>query len=259
MSSVAMVLAILSVLLVGSVLQVAASDDLTQRIIGGHMTDIEDAPWMAALWTANKDGNTSFCGGSIVHEQFILTAAHCFRNADEPFNTWGYICRSNLFDEGIFIKPEQKFCHDDFQFPSHANDICLLKLKDPITKFNDKIALITFDDTVSLEPGTMVNVTGWGKTENSKGAVEDMRQVLVPIRSDTTCRKNYPSTTEKQICAGNKGHDSCVGDSGGPLTWYNIQVGIVSYGRGCGQPNGAVYVRVNSYLEWIATTIHDNL
>ncbi|XP_063368727.1 trypsin-like [Cydia amplana] len=246
------------------------------------MTDIEDAPWMAALWTANKDGNTSFCGGSIVHEQFILTAAHCFRlvfffhcyrakmvvsklyhlNAEEPFNSWGYIGLSNLFDEeGVFIKPEQKLCHDDFQFPSHANDICLLKLKEPIKEFdnNDKIALITFNDSVSVEPGTKVNVTGWGKTENSKGAVEDLRQVLVPIISDKNCRKYYPSTTAKQICAGNKGHDSCVGDSGGPLTWYNIQVGIVSYGRGCGQPNGAVYVRVNSYLDWISTTINDNL
>ncbi|XP_061722980.1 serine protease 1-like [Cydia pomonella] len=226
--SLTMALVAISVLLAGSVLQVAASDDLTQRIIGGHITDIEDAPWMAALWTANKDGNTSFCGGSIIHEQFILTAAHCFRlvilnihykfkkyyrNAEEPLNTWGYIGLSNLFDEeGVFIKPEQKFCHDEFQFPSHANDICLLKLKEPISDFdnNDKIALITFDESVSISPGTMVNVTGWGKTENSKGAVEDLRQVLVPIISDKNCRKYYPSTTAKQICAGNKGHDSCV-------------------------------------------------
>ncbi|XP_047999301.1 trypsin-like [Leguminivora glycinivorella] len=232
------------------------------RIWGGHEITNKDAPWMAALWIPKNDGNTSFCGGSIVHERFILTAAHCFINIEEPFAPWGYIGMHDIMDpDAVFIQPIEKLCHDRFNAGArYQNDICLLKLKDPIV-FGEKVVQITLADAgLALDAGTQLNVSGWGRTEFSNTAVQLLRQVTVPLMSSETCTEHYPSVNnDLQYCAGALGLDSCVGDSGGPLTLGNVQVGVVSYGRQCGTARGGVYVKVTSYLDWISNTINANL
>ena len=88
-------------------------------------------------------------------------------------------------------------------------------------------------------------------------------EVIVPIRKQNDCRQKYAelriNITDNQLCAGGiAGKDACQGDSGGPLMFQNPKtlrwqvVGLVSYGKGCGEKdNPGVYTRVSSYENWI--------
>ena len=104
--------------------------------------------------------------------------------------------------------------------------------------------------------GTQLTVIGWGNTSKTGQASfpNELREVVVPVVADATCDTAYHGfvTVETQLCAGQKGVDSCGGDSGGPLfattsSGTRIQVGIVSYGIGCAkQRYPGVYTEVNS-------------
>ena len=82
-----------------------------------------------------------------------------------------------------------------------------------------------------------------------------MQKVTVPYVSDATCKNAYESEeiTAGMICAGKAGKDSCQGDSGGPMVdSEGKQVGVVSWGYGCAQPDlPGVYSRITAALEWI--------
>lgn len=85
-----------------------------------------------------------------------------------------------------------------------------------------------------------------------------LQKVTVPFVSDNTCKNSYEGEgydiTEGMICAGGvSGHDACQGDSGGPLTTKSgLQVGVVSWGIGCGIPEfPGVYAKVAHFRDWI--------
>ncbi|XP_047998965.1 trypsin 5G1-like [Leguminivora glycinivorella] len=238
------------------------------EIIGGHTVTIEDAPFIVALYYKPEDEDyQAFCGGSIIHERFILTAAHCTYFIDwiqqENATKRVLIGSDRLNTGGVFIDVEQEFNHEEFSFSNMTieNDIALLKLKEPVP-FGCKVAKVKLPDAdFELEPGTLVNVTGWGDIGNSTGLENELRQTIVPIVSNECCKEafsDFAGLTEKHMCAGSKGHDSCQGDSGGPLTYKGTQVGIVSFGEKCAIYPG-VYTRVSEYLDWIKTTIESNL
>ncbi|XP_073947748.1 trypsin-like [Choristoneura fumiferana] len=225
-------------------------EDLT--IIGGHTVSIEDVPYIAALF----ENDTFSCGGSIIHERFVLTAAHCI-TANISLKV--LVGSDMLSTDGVFIDVEQELCHEEYDPFEMINDICLLKLSEPVP-FDCKVVKIALaDDNLEIEDGDMVNVTGWGNIKiYGVQYPNDLRQVSVPVVSDECCRYIYPEFSDGMICAGSRGHDSCQGDSGGPLTYGKVQVGVVSYGNGCAVVAG-VYTKVSNYLPWINATIESNL
>ncbi|XP_063628883.1 trypsin 5G1-like [Cydia splendana] len=236
------------------------------EIIGGHKVSVEDVPFMVALYYKPEGGEyEAFCGGSIIHERFVLTAAHCpdFIDLIPQGNATKRVLigSDRLNTGGVFIDVEEQFIHQDFSFLNVTieNDICLMKLKEPVP-FGCKVAKAKLPDKdYTLEQGTLVNVTGWGDIGNNSTEMEnELRQTTVPIVSNECCQKDYEELTEKHMCAGSKGHDSCQGDSGGPLTYKGVQVGVVSFGELCAIYPG-VYTRVSEYLDWINTTIEKNL
>ncbi|XP_061722765.1 trypsin 5G1-like [Cydia pomonella] len=235
------------------------------EIVGGHKVSVQDVPFMVALYYKPEGAEyQAFCGGSIIHERFVLTAAHCLYFIDwkqqENATKRVLIGSDRLNAGGIFIDVEEQFIHEHFRLLNMTleNDICLVKLKEPVT-FGCKVAKAKLPgENYELEEGTLVNVTGWGDIGNSTGMENELRQTTVPIVSNECCQKDYEELTGEQICAGSKGHDSCQGDSGGPLTYNGVQVGVVSFGERCGIYPG-VYTRVSEYLVWINTTIEENL
>ncbi|XP_063389120.1 chymotrypsin-2-like [Cydia fagiglandana] len=246
-----------------------ASNSNNLGIYGGRKISIKEVPFMAALYIPRNNNKTYFCGGSVINARFILTAAHCLRkfnscfflffsNSVVPLSVWGYVGTDSLKNANkVFIKPEKKLCHEEYDPIDDINDICLLKLKDPL-RFGSKVNRVTLpNDRYELEEGTLVNLTGWGYTEHSHELQDALQLVTVPISTEE-CRGQRKTI----ICTGFHGHTSCHGDSGGPLTYGRVLIGVISGGIKRRTPCGIIgtrHTRVAKYLKWIKDTVLKNL
>ncbi|NXP80309.1 GRAA protein, partial [Ramphastos sulfuratus] len=232
-------------------------------IIGGHEVAPHSRPFMALI----KGPNESVCGGALIKEDWVLTAAHC--------NVKGarVILGAHSLKENAKEKQRQVFqIAKQIPYPyysscSKENDIMLLQLRKRavLGKAVRLIPLPTSADDPN--PGTTCTVAGWGKTRNSERKLSDtLREVNVTVISRRICNdkshyNNNPVITSNMICAGstNGGKDSCNGDSGGPLRCNNVMKGITAFGKAnkCGAVDGpGVYTRLTKqYLHWIRKTI----
>ncbi|MGB1251335.1 MAG: S1 family serine peptidase [Candidatus Promineifilaceae bacterium] len=216
-------------------------------------------PWMVALVdrsTSNAhDGQ--FCGASLIHRQWVLTAAHCLEGTSAN-QIDVVIGRHQLSSNtGERIQVSQVIVHPQY-YDDH--DIALLRLSKPASK--GALIMTITDVTDHLDVANVqARVTGWGVlSEDGEDSPDKLHGVNVPIVDDNVCKSAYnPGDIGRyELCAGtlNGGADSCYGDSGGPLVVPNanktgwLQAGVVSWGDGCGLSYG-VYTRVSEYQEWI--------
>uniref|UniRef100_A0A8C9Y341 Serine protease 27-like n=1 Tax=Sander lucioperca TaxID=283035 RepID=A0A8C9Y341_SANLU len=235
---------------------------LNTRIVGGQDAPPGSWPWQASL---QADGS-HFCGGSLINNQWVLTAAHCLKETDLGTVVYLGLQSQSSPNLNTMIRGTSMIkCHPSYGLVTNVNiqdnDICLLKLLAPVN-FTDYIQPICLaSENSTFNTGVESWVTGFGVTDN--GTLSDiLQEVKVPIVGNNECRCTYGDLTGNMMCAGVPagGKDSCQGDSGGPLvtkqgsTW--IQSGVVSYGRGCGLPMiPGVYTRVSQYQEWISSII----
>uniref|UniRef100_A0A8C5Q5K0 Peptidase S1 domain-containing protein n=1 Tax=Leptobrachium leishanense TaxID=445787 RepID=A0A8C5Q5K0_9ANUR len=251
-----------------SILPIAVSQEcgvpkVSSRIVGG--TDAVDGswPWQISLQLSGRH----ICGGSLISNQWVLSAAHCF---EKPFYASNYkvilgaheLSLPNTHQETSSV--ERIIVNELYTDTGSSGDIALIKLSNYFnyTDFIRPVCLATEPD--SFPEGSDCWVTGWGdiRSDQSLQPPQTLQQVKLPLIFRDACNKMYNSTIEiqsDQICAGLEegGKDSCQGDSGGPLVcqaqgiWY--QVGVVSYGDGCALPNKpGVYTLVSSYRSWIS-------
>jgi hypothetical protein len=247
--------------------------DVEGQIVGGIEADPGEWPWQVAL----VDGNTAnfydgqFCGGSLIDNYWVLTAGHCVTNDN------GSLASPSSIDvvagvHNLDVPTSGYQRRDVVQIVRHPNynnntldhDIALLKLSSPINLGGSgatKTAVIPLaSSAMGNWSGSTAWVTGWGSTQ--PGWPEKLREVSVPVITNTSCNSKYGSgITANMLCAGFDagGKDACQGDSGGPLvidrtgsgSW--VLAGIVSWGEGCAQPNKpGVYTRVSNYGSWVA-------
>lgn len=223
------------------------------RIVGGLEIQIEQVPYQISL----HKYSTHSCGGSIISENFVLTAAHCV--FDDPPRMFTVRAGSSNQKAGGSLHKVVKIIKHSLRFTPTGvpyNDIALLKVSPPF-QFDDKrapIPLHTFKE--EIETGSIALVSGWGRTDSIMRP-SYLEAVEVPMISREECIEAYKTQgqlPEGEICTMYQvgGKDACQGDSGGPLAFDGHLIGIVSWGIGCGvRGNPGVYTDVSHYAEWI--------
>jgi secreted trypsin-like serine protease len=250
-------------------------------VIGGTPVEPGEFPWMVGITYTRFD--MPFCGGSLIGERWVVTAAHCVVNPwsgvpEQPEDLLVIAGRLNLLDTtaGQTVGVEQLFVHPDYRIgdPFAQNDIALLRLSwapDTSRETIDIIEKITLVEEAFLaSPGSSALVAGWGATQpDGTEYPTTAYQITLPIIANAACapfNNDTMGVPYTQICAGGiEGQDSCVGDSGGPLVISRgggsfALTGIVSYGPfpcAVADKHGA-YTRVSSYLDWIDQHIANN-
>ncbi|XP_053197274.1 serine protease 33 [Scomber japonicus] len=238
------------------------------RIVGGMDATDGAWPWQVDIHKAA----IHICGGSIITQNWVLSAAHCFPN---PSDVDSYIIYAGRYQLNGYNPHEsthyvsQVVIPYGYVEPQSGKDLVLVQLSNPVT-WSDYARPICLPASGILFPGGMqCYVTGWGniRVDVPLSGSAPLQEVQVPIISQSSCQEMYRmeqvDILYDMICAGFQegGKDSCQGDSGGPLvcqmvngTW--VQAGVVSFGLECAKENQpGVYTRLTSYSSFISDTI----
>lgn len=254
---------------------VLADLQVTPRIIGGTpVASSTEIPWQVAV--IQWDGGPTFsffCGGTIIDQGWIVTAAHC---AEFSGNNYVIVGRHDLSTVGVndLVPVSRWHIHPDYDTAVGAqfdNDIALLELADPIDLETcdtrcEVVGVVTSDNESAVIPdGADVLISGWGTTDpDDENSTPDIMQSawINAVDCATAPVDTAGDITSNMICAAapDYSRDTCLGDSGGPLVAESndgsgdmLLAGITSFGYGCattGYPG--VYTRVANYTAWIA-------
>uniref|UniRef100_A0A3Q2R1M0 Peptidase S1 domain-containing protein n=1 Tax=Fundulus heteroclitus TaxID=8078 RepID=A0A3Q2R1M0_FUNHE len=232
---------------------------LNTRIVGGEEALPGSWPWQVSLHIYNH-----ICGGSLINDQWVMTAAYCSVNSEVYL---GRQSQKGSNPNEVVRKAAQIVIHPDYNPGTSNNDIALLKLSKPVnfTSYISPVCLASSDST--FYSGVDTWITGWGTIGIPLSSPQNLMEVEVPVVGNRECKCSYgeSSITDNMICARLQegGKDSCQGDSGGPMVskqgdrW--IQAGIVSLGIGCAKPDyPGVYTRVSQHESWINGVINTN-
>ncbi|XP_046389305.1 transmembrane protease serine 9-like [Ischnura elegans] len=221
-------------------------------IVGGEIVQGRQYPAQISIW----DQGQLECGGSILNEEWILTAGNC--SQFEPSDLTVFSGSNILKNAGTKHQVVEIHYHEGFN-PHDAwkNDIGVMKVTPPFVFGNGIEPINLPDKDVDTPGGTMATVVGWGRTSVWGPISNELRKADVPIDDQKKCTDIWASEGmrihDTQICAaGTGGKDACNGDSGGPLLVDNKIVGIVSWGRPCAQEGWpTVFTRVSKFVDWI--------
>ncbi|XP_061828006.1 coagulation factor IX isoform X1 [Nerophis lumbriciformis] len=235
---------------------------LSPRIVGGALEKPGGSPWQVLIRRSDGYG---FCGGTLVSDRWVLSAAHCFQQKAHHVTIGDYDKQRRDPGEQT-IKVQQVLIHPHFHAFTLDSDIALLYLAQPIIRGPTAIPACLPDPHLSkylLKEDNRGVVTGWGTTKYLGRPSRFLRKVALPVVSHRSCSLSSEQViTDNMFCAGylKASIDACSGDSGGPFvvhyrgTWF--LTGIISWGEECAATGKyGVYTRLGNFLPWITTTM----
>uniref|UniRef100_A0A8C5IHG4 Chymotrypsin like n=1 Tax=Junco hyemalis TaxID=40217 RepID=A0A8C5IHG4_JUNHY len=228
----------------------------SERIVNGQNAVPGSWPWQVSLQTTT---GSHFCGGSLINQYWVVTAAHCNFNPRSHVVVLGeYSLTSN--SEPVQVKTA--ITNPGWNPNTMNNDITLLRLSTP-AQLGARVSTICLAPAnLALPSNAWAVTTGWGRTNpNSQALASVLQQVTVPLISQSQCMQYWGNQiTSSMICAGGAGATSCQGDSGGPLVYQTgngwTLIGIVSWGTSnCNINTPAMYTRVSQFRNWIDAVV----
>ncbi|XP_058393378.1 granzyme B-like [Diceros bicornis minor] len=225
------------------------------KIIGGHEAKPHSRPYMVFVQILVKE-TMKMCGGALVREDFVLTAAHCWGSSISVTLGAHNIQKRERTQQVIPVR--RAIPHPDFNHNNMSNDIMLLELA---RKAKQTVAVRPLSlpwSKAQVRPGQVCSVAGWGSVTPIGPTSDTLQEVELTVQEDWECESRYPGVYSgaTQICVGDpkEQKSSFKGDSGSPLICKNVIQGIVSYGRTDRTPPAA-YTKVSSFLPWIKKTM----
>lgn len=177
-----------------------------ERIVGGYELNITEVPWQASL---QMEGVRHFCGGSIIGQQWILTAAHCVTEYEEDSTPLRVLVGITHKEKNVpSLKTAKVFVHPSYDEESTDYDFALIRLTEKIN-YNEKVNSIKLPDIndTDLAAGTLCLISGWGNTQNPNESPVRLRGAKVPLVEHDLCNEAYDGiVTPRMICAGDYEH-----------------------------------------------------
>ena len=246
-------------------------------------------PWVAAIYKKTSNNQVFHCGGALISDCFILTAAHC-ASGFKPDNLMVVLGDTERYVKEYTEKTfavDKIHIHNSYKHDSGSlnYDIALLQLKCNVScsSYVRKVCLPTRTDFGYYQAGTPCIAAGWGATEKreigakSTPITTSMKEIHLPIVDKDGCLASTSDyikhdITNYTVCAGdgNGNNNVCDGDSGGPLFCKRkqgkkvdpdsyVMVGIVSWGEGCGQPGKySVFTHLLNLMNWVQDKLDRN-
>merc|ERR1711973_556047 len=242
--------------------------DVYGKIVGGYNSYIGMMPWQVAILFYDPELYNQGCGGTIVGDKYIVTAAHCTDGAtkNDLFVRVGDTILGTDFEAEAFTYDVCEIIqHPGFSWSNFTNDISILRLCD----------IIPLDVYPNIKPACLPSfeysgpgiVSGWGTVYSGGHLMSWLQDVDVYVFPNVDCGLMSDYMDYSMLCAGymDGGKDACQGDSGGPLIAKNNKwpesytlTGVVSWGFGCADPDYlGIYANVSHFTEWLYDNMPD--